>query len=90
MPVVSFLFVFGAGAAYAAPALGSPPGSSQISRWFTYAILAAFFLALILLLRFLFGPRGILREPRWESNQEARARERAEYKQQGAVSRDGS
>ncbi len=86
MSVSFFFFAFGAGTAYAAPALGSPPGSPQMSRWLTYAILAAFFLALILLLRFLYGPRGILRESHWESMEEARERKRAEHKQEDVSS----
>ena len=35
------------------------------SRWGGYAVMAVMLGAIALLLRFLYGPRGILRDPRW-------------------------
>lgn len=48
------------------------------SRWGGYTIMALILGAIALLLRFLYGPRGILRDPRWdEENQRIRLEEDA-------------
>lgn len=48
------------------------------SRWGGYVVMAVLLGAVALLLRFLYGPRGILRDPRWdEENRRTRAEEEA-------------
>ncbi len=49
------------------------------SRWGGYAVMAVMLGAIALLLRFLYGPRGILRDPRWnEESQCIRSEKNAE------------
>ena len=61
------------------PGVAAAALSPAASRWLAYAILAALFLLLIFVLRFLFGPKGIARGS-WESIQQASARRQAEKK----------
>lgn len=50
--------------------------SLVLSRWGNYIIMLAVLGAVVLLLRGLFGPRGLLRDPYWDKrNQEIRAEE---------------
>jgi len=46
------------------------------------ALVATFFLLIILFLRFLYGPRGVLREPRWDELNKEFKTEEAEHKHQ--------
>lgn len=49
------------------------------SRWGGYMVMAVLLGGVALLLRFLYGPHGILRDPRWdEENRRIRAEEEAE------------
>lgn len=49
-----------------------------LSRWGTYIVMLAVLGVIILILRGLFGPKGLLRDPYWDKrNQEIRAEEAA-------------
>lgn len=49
-----------------------------LSRWGAYIVMLAIFGAIVLVLRSLFGPRGVFRDPAWDKhNQEIRAEEAA-------------
>lgn len=49
-----------------------------LSRWGSYIVMVTIFGIIVLVLRILFGPRGVFRDPSWDRrNQEIRAEEAA-------------
>lgn len=64
--------------AAAAPLAGGWFESLMLSRAGGYIVMFVVFAAIVLLLRFLFGPRGLFRDPQWDRwNEEARREDEA-------------